>query len=167
MSARPGGETTGRIKRELAVEAHERAVHLIDLEAVRRVLLGIPAVLTELERGAVIALCDAGGLDATVTAQGLGVAPSTVDWTVRRHRKRAAALTRDLQAAAMLRPAAELVTAVAGSDAEAVASVLSSLSLQQFAALAVVLAAAVSDPSILPDAGVERDGIPTFDDAGV
>lgn len=136
MSGRPG-ETTGRVKRELAVEAHERAVHLIDLEAVRRVLSGIPAVLTELERGAVIALCDAGGLDATVTAQGLGVAPSTVDWTIRRHRRRAAVLTRDLQAAVMLRPAAELV--------EAVAAVLTPLGQQQFAALAVVLASMVAD----------------------
>ena len=144
MSGRPG-ETTGRIKRELATAAQERAVHLIDLEAVRRVLSGIPAVLTELERGAVIALCDAGGLDATVTAQGLGIAPSTVDWTIRRHRRRAAVLTRDLQAAAMLRPAAELVSAVADSDADTVASVLSPLSLQQFAALAVVLASMVAD----------------------
>lgn len=145
MSGRPGGETTGRIKRELAVEAHERAVHLIDLEAVRRVLSGIPAVLTELERGAVIALCDAGGLDATVTAQGLGIAPSTVDWTIRRHRRRAAVLTRDLQAAVMLRPAAELVEAVAAGDAEAVAGVLLPLGRQQFAALAVVLASMVAD----------------------
>lgn len=144
MSGRPG-ETTGRIKRELAVEAHERAVHLIDLEAVRRVLSGIPAVLTELERGAVIALCDAGGLDATVTAQGLGIAPSTVDWTIRRHRRRAAVLTRDLQAAVMLRPAAELVEAVAAGDAEAVAAVLCGLGRQQFAALAVVLASMVAD----------------------
>lgn len=144
MSGRPG-ETTGRVKRELAVEAHERAVHLIDLEAVRRVLSGIPAVLTELERGAVIALCDAGGLDATVTAQGLGIAPSTVDWTIRRHRRRAAVLTRDLQAAVMLRPAAELVEAVAAGDAEAVAGVLLPLGRQQFAALAVVLASMVAD----------------------
>lgn len=63
--------------------------------------------------------------------------------------------------------AAVLVSAVAGSDAAGVASVLSSLSLQQFAALAVVLAAAVTDPSILPDTALEHDGIPTFDDAGV
>lgn len=166
MSGRPG-ETTGRIKRELATAAQERAVHLIDGEAIRRALLGCPAVLTELEREAVIAVCDAGEMDRELTAAGLGLSRRSLDDQIKTRRRQVPALTRDLQAAAMLRPAAELVEAVGAGDAGAVAVVLSSLSLQQFAALAVVLAAAVSDPSILPDTGVERDGIPTFDDAGV
>lgn len=153
--------------RQETVTAHEQAVHLIDLEAVRKALLGVPVVLTELEAGAVVALCDLGGLDYTITAQGLGISYAAFKDRIKTRRRRAPGLTRDLMAASALRPAAELVSAVAGSDADAVASVLSSLSLQQFAALAVVLAAAVSDPSILPDAGVEHDGIPTTDDAGV
>lgn len=166
MSGRPG-ETTGRIARELAAERHERAVHMLDATAMIRVLRGSPAILTELERDAVIVLADSDGVDRRIVAEGLGVKKNTLDRMILDRRRRVPVLTRDLQAAAMLRPAAELVAAVAGSDADAVASVLSGLSLQQFAALAVVLAAAVSDPSILPDTALESNGIPTFDDAGV
>lgn len=146
--------------RQETVTAHEQAVHLIDLEAVRKALLGVPVVLTELEAGAVVALCDLGGLDYTITAQGLGISYAAFKDRIKTRRRRVGGLTRDLQAAVMLRPAADLVAAVASGDADRVASVLSPLGLQQFAALAVVLAAAVSDGSILA-------GIPTTDDAGV
>lgn len=166
MSGRPG-EATGRIARELAAERHERAVHMLDATAMIRVLRGSPAILTELEREAVIVLADSDGVDRRIVAEGLGVKKNTLDRMILDRRRRVGGLTRDLMAASALRPAAELVAAVAGSDAGGVAAVLSGLSLQQFAALAVVLAAVVSDPSILPDAGVDHDGIPTFDDAGV
>jgi len=149
-----GGQTTGRMIRELARERHERVVHLVDVEAVRRALLGSPTALTELERGAVIALCDLYGLDVTITAAGLGVAPNTVDWTIRRNRKRLPGLTRDLMAAAMLRPAGELVEAVAAGDADAVAGLLTDLDRQRLAALAVVLASMVADG----ESGAVSDG---------
>lgn len=167
MTGSAGGELTGRVARELAAERQQRAVHLLDGEAIRRALLGCPAVLTELEREAVIAVCDVGQLDRELTAAGLGVSRRSLDDRIKTRRRRVPGLTRDLKAASALRPAAVLVAAVAGSDAAGVASVLSLLSLQQFAALAVVLAAAVSDPSILPVAGECDTGIPTFDDAGV
>ena len=159
MSGRPG-ETTGRIARELAAERHERAVHMLDATAMIRVLRGSPAILTELEREAVIVLADSDGVDRRIVAEGLGVKKNTLDRMILDRRRRVPVLTRDLQAAVMLRPAAELVSAVASGDADRVASVLSPLGLQQFAALAVVLAAAVSDGSVLA-------GIPTTDDAGV
>lgn len=145
MSARDGGSATGRIARELAVDRHEKAVHLLDVEAIRRVLSGSPAFLTHAEREAVFVLADSDGIDRTIVADGLGMKRDAVDWAVLRRRKRASELTRDLQAAAMLRPAGELVEAVAAEDRDGVAAVLTGLSLQQFAALAVVLAARVVD----------------------
>ncbi len=165
-----GGELTGRVARELAAERQRRLVELVDAEAIRRALSGCPSVLagmTQVERELVIAIADMDGFNHRITAEGLGLSPRGLADAMVTQRRRAGGLTRDLQAAVMLRPAAELVAAVAGSDADAVASVLSPLSLQQFAALAVVLAAAVSDPSILPVAGKCDTGIPTFDDAGV
>lgn len=166
MSGRPG-ETTGRVKREIAVERHERAVHLVDGEAIRRALLGSPVALTELERGAVISIASMDGFDRELSAQGLGVSRNTLDSAIAHHRRRLPGLTRDLWAATALRPAGALVEAVASQDAGGVASVLCGLDRQRLAALAVVLAAAVTDPSILPDTGDEPTGIPIADHAGV
>ena len=162
-----GGELTGRVARELAAERHERAVHMLDATAMIRVLRGSPAILTELERDAVIVLADSDGVDRRIVAEGLGVKKNTLDRMILDRRRRMGGLTRDLQAAAMLRPAAELVAAVGAGDASAVAAVLTPMDRQRLAALAVVLAAAVSDPSILPVAGQCDTGMPTFDDAGV
>ena len=156
MSGRPG-EATGRLLREQARERHEQAVHLLDAEAIRRVLSGCPAWLTELEREAVVTIADVGGLSREITARGLGVSEGALDWAITR-RRRVAALTRDLWAGAALRPAAELVGAVGAGDAGAVASLLCALDPQRLAALAVVLAAAVADPDVLT-------GITTPDDA--
>lgn len=143
MSARPG-EATGRLLREQARERHEQAVHLLDAEAIRRVLSGCPAWLTELERDAVVTIADVGGLSREITARGLGVSEGALDWAITR-RRRATALTRDLMAAAALRPAADLVEAVAARAAGAVARVLSGLDRQRPAALAVVLALMTAD----------------------
>lgn len=151
MSGRPG-EATSRIKRELATAAQERAVHLIDGEAIRRALLGCPAVLTELEREAVIAVCDAGEMDRELTAAGLGLSRRSLDDQIKTRRRRVPVLTRDLQAAAMLRPAAELVEAVGAGDADAVAAVLTPMDRQRLAVLAVVLASMVADADADADA---------------
>lgn len=159
MSARPG-EAGRAAARELAAEANERAVHLVDVEAVRAALLGTPVALTELERGAVVALCDLGGFDVAITAAGLGVSVKRLGDRMRVRRRRVPALTRDLWAAVMLRPAADLVDAVASRDAEAVASALCGLNRQHLAALAVVLAAAVRDSSLI-------SGVPIPDHASL
>jgi hypothetical protein len=145
VSGRTGGATTGRIKREMALERHEQAVHLLDVEAMRRVLSGSPAFLTHAEREAVFVLADSDGIDRHVVAAGLGMSRDALDWAVLRRRKRSSELDRDLQAAAAIRPAAELVDAVAAESPDAVAAVLTGLSPQQFAALCVVLAARVVD----------------------
>lgn len=150
MTDRTGGATTGRVARELAVERHERAVELIDAEAIRRALSGSPAGLTALERDVVITIADLDGLDRRITAAGLGVSLNALEYAILRRRQRVPELTRDLWAAVMLRPAALLVDAVRAGDADGVAAVLAGLDAQGFAALAVVLAAAVSDASILP-----------------
>lgn len=141
MSARNGGDTTGRVARELAAERHEHAVELIDAEAIRRALRGSPVALTALERDVVITIADLDGLDRQITAAGLGVTRDALDHMIKRRRPRAAALTRDLWAAVMLRPAADLVEAVRAGDAGAVAGVLVGLDRQRLAAMAVVLAA--------------------------
>lgn len=156
MAARTGGETTGRVARELAAERHEKAVHLVDGEAIRRALSGCPTALTELERGVVITIADTDGLDREITAQGLGMSRGALDWAILRRRQRVPALTRDLMAAALLRPAGDLVGAVRDADAEAVAGVLSGLDRQRLAALCVVLASLVLDAEL---GGRERDAV--------
>lgn len=144
MSGHPG-ETTGRIKREMALERHERAVHLVDGEVIRRALLGSPVAMRELERGAVIAIADTDGIDRELTAAGLSMSRKSLDGAIVARRRQAAALTRDLWAASMLRPAENLVDAVRSGDPDAVAEVLLGLNRQRLAALAVVLAAQVAD----------------------
>lgn len=156
MSGRTGGETTGRVARELAAERHEKAVHLVDGEAIRRALSGCPTALTELERGVVITIADTDGLDREITAQGLGMSRGTLDWAILRRRQRVPVLTRDLLAAALLRPAGDLVDAVRDADADAVAGVLSGLDRQRLAALRVVLASLVLDAEL---GGRERDAV--------
>ena len=137
---------------------NQRRVHLVDVEAVRRALLGDPAALTELEQGAVVALADLDGFDYTLTARGLGVSPRTLSDRVRARRRRVPALTRDLWAAVMLPAAQALVRAVRLDDADAVAAILTPLDRQRLAALAVVLADLVAvDPDPLDD----RDTDPT------
>ncbi len=160
MTGRPG-ELTGRVARELATARHERQVELVDAVTIRRALSGCPSVLdamTDLERDLVVAIADIDGLDREISARGLGISKGALEWTIIRRRRRVAALTRDLWAAAALRPAADLVGAVGSGDGEAVASLLTGLDSQRLAALAVVLAAAVADPDVLT-------GIPTPDDA--
>ena len=151
MTGRPG-EATRAVKRALAVRRHERAVHLVDGAAIRRALSGCPSAIkamTDLEREVVIAIADTDGIDREVTAAGLGISRSTLDWKITHQRRRAAALTRDLWAAAMLQPAADLVSAVRENDPGAVAEVLVGLDPQRLAALCVVLAARVADAELM------------------
>lgn len=145
MTTRNGGDTTGRTKRDMAVERHERAVHLLDGEAIRRVLSGSPSFLTLLEREAVFVLADTDGIDRETVAAGLGMTRGALADRIQTRRKQAARLTRDLWAAAMLRPAGDLVDAVRTDDPEAVAKVLLELDGQRLAVLCVVLAARVVD----------------------
>lgn len=144
------GTASSRVRREKAIERHERAVHLLDVEAMLRVLSGSPTFLTEVEREAVIVLADRDGLDRQIVADGLGVQRSTLGDLIEVRRRRLPRITRDLWAAVMLRPARELVDAVAGEDSGAVAGVLVPLDRQHLAALRVVLASMVAD--------TERDG---------
>jgi hypothetical protein len=118
----------------------ERAVHLIDAEAIRQALLGTPVALTELEKGAVIAICDTDGLDREITARGLGLTHGAVDTAITRRRAAVPRLAADALAAAMGQPARDLTDAVAARDREAVADVLTGLDVLQLRALAVVLA---------------------------
>lgn len=157
MTGRPG-ELTGRVARDLAVQRHERAMALLDGEAIRRVLSGAPTFLTLLEREAVFVLADTDGIDRATVAAGLEMKRDALDRQIWDRRARAPQLTRDLWAASALRPAAELIAAVGAGDAGAVASLLCALNPQRLAALAVVLAAAVADPGVLT-------GITTPDDA--
>lgn len=150
MSANRGVETSARTRREQAVERHERAVHLLDVEAMLRVLSGSPTFLTAVEREAVIVLADRDGLDRQIVADGLGVRRSTLGDLIEVRRRRLPRITRDLWAAVMLRPAGELVDAVASEDPDAVAAVLVGPDVQHLAALCVVLASMVAD--------TERDG---------
>ena len=119
---------------------HKRAVHLIDGVAIREVLLGAPKALTELERGAVIAVCDLHGLDRELTGRCLGLAPKSVGKLIGRRRKNVDAAFKEALAAGMVEPALELMDAVRDRDADAVADVLCELSVQGLYALAVVLA---------------------------
>lgn len=170
MSASAGGEATRRVKREEAAARQERLVELVDAVAIRRVLSGCPSAveaLTSLEREVVISIVDLLGADLEITAAGLGIGRKSLDLAVRRQRRRVAELTRDLMAAVMLRPAAELVEAVATGDADGVAGVLTGLDSQHLAALAVVLAAAVTDRSVLPSPVGDPAGMPMGDHAGV
>lgn len=76
MSGRVGGQTTGRVARELAAEQQERLVELVDAVAIRRALSGCPSALgamTHLEREVVIAIADTYGGDLEITAAGLGI----------------------------------------------------------------------------------------------
>jgi hypothetical protein len=154
VTAEPGAATRD-VKFALAKAEHERAMELVDVTAVLRALSGSPVALTELERDVVIVLADRDGISRQITAEGLGISKSGIDWAVTRQRRRVPALTRDLWAAAMIRPAADLVSAVRHNDPEAVAEVLLGLDRQRLAALAVVLAAAVTDPDLM--AGVTTD----------
>lgn len=152
MSGQPGSATR-EVIRALATQRHERAVHLIDLEAVRLALLGVPTVLRELEAGAVVALCDLGGLDRELTARGLGVSRSCVDDRIAK-RRALPGLAADLLALTMTGPAADLVAAVAARDVDAVRGVLAGLDRQHLAALAIVLADLVAPDAFGDD---ERD----------
>ncbi len=150
MTARNGVDTSARVRREQAVERHERAVHLLDVEAMLRVLSGSPTFLTAVEREAVIVLADRDGIDRQVVATGLGVQRSTLGDLIEVRRRRLPRITRDLWAAVMLRPARDLVDAVTVEDPAAVAGVLVGPDVQHLAALCVVLASMVAD--------AERDG---------
>lgn len=139
MTAEPGAATRD-VTLALARADHERAVELVDVTAVLRALSGSPAVLTALERDVVVVLPDRDGISRQIVAEGLGITRHSVDDAICRQRRRVPALTRDLWAAAMLRPAADLVSAVRANDPVAVARVLVGLDCQRLAALAVDLA---------------------------
>lgn len=150
------GEATRAVKRALAEQGHERARHLIDAVAIAKALEGSPVALTELERDAVIVIADTDGIDREITAAGLGISRSGLDWAIIRQRRRVPALTRDLWAAVMLRPAADLVSAVRAHDPDAVASVLLGLDRQRLAALAVVLASMLADADLTTSATAQE-----------
>ena len=144
MTARPG-ETTRRTIRDLARDRHERAVHLVDVEAVRLALLGVRKALTELEAGAVVALCDVGGFDRELTAAGLGITRSSLDDRIAKRHRQLPGLAADLLVLTMTGPAGDLVAAVTARDPDAVRDVLTGWDRQHLAALAVVLADMAAD----------------------
>lgn len=135
--------------RETAAAEHvienRRAVHLIDAVAIRNALLGSTVALTELERGAVIAICDLHGLDRDLTAAGLGTNREAVDKAIARRRRSAGYAYRAALAAGMREPALDLVDAVRERNVVAVAEVVTVLDTQGLYALAIVLADLVAD----------------------
>lgn len=119
---------------------NQRAVHLVDAESVRRAQLGEPGALTELERGAVVSICDSNGFDRELTAAGLGVSRKHLEKLIKRRRMLAGFAYRTALAAGMREPAAELIDAARARDVVAVAEVLTELDTQGLYALAIVLA---------------------------
>lgn len=130
------GETDAQVRRA----AHERAVHLVDAVAIRKALFGTPVVLTELERGAVVTICDTHGLSRDLVAEGLEENRRQFERAVAYRRRDLPAARADFLAAAARQPALDLVAAVKAWDRDAVAEVLVGLDVQGLYALAVVLA---------------------------
>jgi hypothetical protein len=137
------GRETAEAERALD---NERRAHLVDVEAVRRALLGVPGALTELERGAVISICDTDGMGREVTAEGLGVTRDNLDRLIKKRRRLAGFAYRAALAAGAREPALELVAAVRARDILAVAEILTERDTQGLYALAIVLADMVRDP---------------------
>jgi hypothetical protein len=131
------GRETAEAERALD---NERRAHLVDAEAVRRALLGDPGALTELERGAVVSICDTDGFGRELTAAGLGITRDNLDKLIDKRRRKAGFAYRAALAAGAREPALELVDAVRGRDILAVAEILTELDTQGLYALAIVLA---------------------------
>jgi hypothetical protein len=122
---------------------HERAVHLVDVVAVREALLGNEVALTELERDAVISLASGAGMDRDVVRRGLGVCRSTLDTSIKAQRTARPRVERQALATALVEPALDLIAAVRDRDAEAVAELLgqfAGINLTGWHAFAIVLA---------------------------
>lgn len=119
---------------------HERAVHLVDAVAIRKALFGTPVVLTQLERGAVVTICDTHGLSRDLVAEGLEENRRQFEREIAYRRRDLPATRADYLAAAARQPASDLVAAVKAWDRDAVAEVLVGLDVQGLYALAVVLA---------------------------
>lgn len=130
----------GQIDAQERRDAHERTVHLVDVVAVVRALLGDPVSLTELERGAAIVLCDTLGLMREITADGLAIDPRRLMREIERKRRDLPAARADFLAVAARQPALDLVDAVNAWDRGAVAELLVGLDVQSLYALVVVLA---------------------------
>jgi hypothetical protein len=143
---------------ERALE-NERRVHLVDAEAVRRALLGDPGALTELERGAVVSICDSNGFDRELTAAGLGVSRKHLEKLIKRRRMLAGFAYRAALAAGAREPAEELVDAVRDRHILAVAEVLTELDTQGLYALAIVLADMVARDPDADDAPLDPEGL--------
>jgi hypothetical protein len=158
----------GQVEAQERREQHERAVHLVDGVAIRKALSGTPAALSELERGAVIAICDTYGLSRDLTAAGLGITLAHLEKLIGRRRMLAGFAYRCALAAGMREPAADLVDAVAARDVAAVAEILTELDTQGLYALAVVLAEmagrdpdADDAPPVSPDLAREQESPPS------
>ena len=94
-------------------DLHEQKVHLVDAEAIRQALLGLPKALTALERGAALVVCDQGGLDREIVGRGLGLERESVDRAISRARE----VAPDLQLRALAVVLADMLAAAdAGRD---------------------------------------------------
>jgi hypothetical protein len=150
---------TGATRRPARTE-QERAAHLIDVGAIRRALLGTPTALRELERGAVVTLCDVDGIDRHLVAGAMQITKPHLEILIRRRRDALPAAQADFLAACMREPAQDLVEAVHAGDRDAVAGVLEGLDVQSLYALAVVLADLVDPAVVARDPGAD-DALPT------
>jgi hypothetical protein len=119
--------------------AHVGAVHLVDTVAVRRALLGSPVALTELERGAVISICDLGQIDRNLVAQGLGLSKAALNTALRQRQRHLPAAEADTLVAAMAERVPGLVAAVGERDRAAV-SRLMPVQVEELQALVIAFA---------------------------
>jgi hypothetical protein len=129
------------------VDLHEQKVHLVDAEAIRQALLGLPKALTALERGAALVVCDQWGLDREI----VGLARESLDRAISRAREAAPERLGELLETAAVESVPPLVDAVRVRDAGLVEELLVDLDVLQLRALTVVLA------DMLAAAGAPRD----------
>lgn len=126
--------------------AHARKVEHIDAVAIRAALAGTPTVLTAIEEGVVISICDIYCLDQAVVAQGLEMTVRTLQRRIHERREEIVSphqlqvLTDEVR-----EPVAALIDAVAGGDGATVAGILKGCDLAQLGALVVVLAKLAAD----------------------
>jgi len=91
-------------------------------------------------------IADLDGLDREITAAGLGISRSSLDDRIAKRRRNLPGLAADLLALTMTGPAEDLVSAVAGRDADAARGALAGWDRQHLVALAVVLADIAAQP---------------------
>lgn len=122
--------------------AHERTVEHIDAVAIRAALAGTPAVLTAIEEGVAVTVCDIYCLDQAIVARGLGVDLRTMQRRILARRTQLLAPSHlALLLDALRDPADAVIAAVIGGDGAGLAAILKGADPAHVASLLIVLAA--------------------------